>query len=355
MKQISSSQDKNEDALPIADVILLGAGASKSEGAPLQKELFKSFFDYIRVNPSWHSKDYAKEVTTIKDFFYNFWGIRINDTSLNDEDFPTFEECLGVLDTALARNQSFRDNDKQAIRNIRNSLVFLIAKILDEKLGPGQFHRRLIDRLHNQSRLRQTAFISLNYDILIDNALIAQYPEHHLDYRIEFVNYEREYDFLKPDPDRAVSLIKIHGSLNWLYCPTCGALERKEHKATTAFYKPEPCSDCHTYMEPIIIPPSFYKEFSNPFTQQILYAADLAFRRANRVFICGYSFPDADLHVKYLLKRAEQYQGKTPEIIVIDIDRSNDFKNRFRRFFKDYRHVTFPEANFEIFCNEGVE
>ena len=32
----------------IEDVIILGAGASKSEGAPLQNEVFKEFFEYPR-------------------------------------------------------------------------------------------------------------------------------------------------------------------------------------------------------------------------------------------------------------------------------------------------------------------
>jgi len=32
----------------IEDVIILGAGASKSEGAPLQNEVFKEFFEYLK-------------------------------------------------------------------------------------------------------------------------------------------------------------------------------------------------------------------------------------------------------------------------------------------------------------------
>ena len=114
-------------------------------------------------------------------------------------------------------------------------------------------------------------------------------------------------------------LLKIHGSLNWLYCPVCNhiKLTPKEERAIKAFYDIEKCEECKTPMEPVIIPPTFYKEMSNPFIQQIFLKADKVLRNAKRIFICGYSFPDADLHVKYLLKRAEQFRGETPEIYIL--------------------------------------
>lgn len=335
----------------IRDVIILGAGASKSEGAPLQKELFKSFFDYLRDNKLWTREDFAGEVRTIKKLFGVFWGIDIKDSRIGYEKFPTFEECLGVLDIALSRNQSFRTYDKQKIRNARNSLIFLIAKILDETLvGRGKLHRQLITRIKRNSDLKETAFISLNYDILIDNALVDLYEKYHVDYSIEFANYERKNDFRPPDPKRAVTLLKLHGSLNWLYCPTCTQIERKPKKATGAFYRPELCLKCSTPMEPIVVPPSFFKEMSNPFIQQILMKADQVLREARRIFICGYSFPDADLHVKYLLKRSEQFNGATPELLIIDPNTSDEFRDRFRRFFKNKDKVLFTGTGFEEFC-----
>jgi len=34
--------------MSVKDVVILGAGASKSERAPLQNELFKEFFEYYK-------------------------------------------------------------------------------------------------------------------------------------------------------------------------------------------------------------------------------------------------------------------------------------------------------------------
>ncbi len=255
----------------IKDVIILGAGASKSEGAPLQNELFKEFFKYYKhvlKGKVWSLSEEQEKL--IIDYFKKFWGIDIENYQNQNIEFPTFEECLGVLDLAYYRGESFKGYSKKKIEQIRNALIFLIAKVLDEKLrGRIIYHRKLIDRLKNEGCLRQTAFLSLNYDIIIDNVLADLYEEYHLDYGIDFVNFEREDDWQRPSKNKAVLLLKIHGSLNWLYCPTCNHLELtpKEKGAIKAFYKVKKCIDCKTPMEPVIVPPTFYKEMSNPFIQ----------------------------------------------------------------------------------------
>jgi len=341
--------------MQVSDVILLGAGASKSEGAPLQKELFMSFFDYINYIRSFKFEDYSTEETRIKDYFSKFWGINVEDQSLENDDFPTFEECLGMLDLATLQNESFKGYNKDTIQELRNSLIFLIAKILDEKLlGQAEYHNDLVARLIRNRKLKNTAFITLNYDILIDNALIEQYDSYHIDYGIELINYRRKDDFERPTRNKSVYLLKIHGSLNLLYCPTCIHVERTRYKATEAFYKSKPCDDCGTRMEPIIIPPTFYKEMTNLFIRQVYKKADEIIRQAKRIYICGYSFPDADLHVKYLFKRSETFNNKTPEIYVINRDNSDHFKKLYLRIFKEKSKVKFPGISFEEFCRNGI-
>jgi len=155
----------------VKDVIILGAGASKSEGAPLQNELFKEFFEYYRQvlkGKTWSLS--KKQENLIIEYFRNFWGIDIENYQNHTVEFPTFEECLGVLDLAYFRGESFKRCTRKKIDQIRNALIFLIAKILDEKLrGKIIHHKNLVMRLKYTSKLNKTAFISLNYDIIIDN------------------------------------------------------------------------------------------------------------------------------------------------------------------------------------------
>ncbi|MCD6371728.1 MAG: hypothetical protein J7L39_03350 [Candidatus Aenigmarchaeota archaeon] len=113
-------------------------------------------------------------------------------------------------------------------------------------------------------------------------------------------------------------------------------------------------------MEPVIIPPTFYKDMRNPFVQEIFLKADRILRNAERIFVCGYSFPDADLHIKYLLKRAEQFKGKTPEMYVINNHRSKRYyqreaeRQRFIRFFKNRERIHYTDLSFEEFAKKGI-
>jgi hypothetical protein len=59
----------------------------------------------------------------------------------------------------------------------------IIAIILDKKLrGEVKYHKKLVNRLKEEQKLSKTGFVSLNYDILIDNALVDPYPNYDLDY-----------------------------------------------------------------------------------------------------------------------------------------------------------------------------
>lgn len=356
---------QGRENMSIKDVILLGAGASKSDGAPLQNELFKEFLKYyqdVLKGKLWTLPH--KQEKLIINFFEDFWGINIDDYHGHEINFPTFEECLGILDLAYLRRESLKGYTQEKINRTRNALIFLIAKILDERLKTGTtiYHKQLVDRLKEEGRMKETAFINLNYDIIFDNVLTELYPEFRLDYGIEFVNFDRPHDWERPDKN-PILLLKMHGSLNWLYCPTCTHIELTplEKGAVKAFYEIKKCQSCKTPMKPVIIPPTFYKEISNPFIQQIFLKTDKTLRNVERLFICGYSFPDADTHIKYLLKRAERYQGKTPEIFVINNLGSKTLKERkmenlrFTRFFKNKEKIHCTKLSFEEFSKNGID
>ena len=95
-----------------------------------------------------------------------------------------------------------------------------------------------------------------------------------------------------------------------------------------------------------MVPPTYFKNMSNVFLATIWNRAEQALRRAEHVIFCGYSFPDADIHIKYLLKRAQTnrapgageayytvvncHPGKDPRAALEE-------KRRFRRFLGPHR------------------
>jgi hypothetical protein len=97
--------------------------------------------------------------------------------------------------------------------------------------------------------------------------------------------------------------------LNWLFCPTCNELEitPKEKGVVTRVISDtkRPCFRCAGAFSPLIVPPTFYKDLNNVFLSTIWNRIDIAVQKVKHIVFCGYSFPDADIHIKYLLKRAQ--------------------------------------------------
>lgn len=99
------------------NVIFLGAGASKADGAPLQNESFKEYFAMKTKQKSddeyeLFDEDFIEGFTPIeikvkkevKQYFKDFFGINDYNEYSN---YPTFEEALGMLDIAISKKEHF--------------------------------------------------------------------------------------------------------------------------------------------------------------------------------------------------------------------------------------------------------
>jgi hypothetical protein len=241
---------------------------------------------------------------------------------------------------------------------LRDHLTALIALILEEKLQLHSTHHiDLVSSLQEADSLRSTRFISLNYDIIIDNAL--EYVAHGIpDYGVRFTP--------TPTPHRGLraALLKLHGSLNWLYCPACNALSLFSHHKVGAELPGAPlqfrCPDCHELRVSTIIPPTFFKVLSNFHLQQVWKRAEEEFKKCRRIIFCGYSFPDADIHFKYLLKRAEVNRpgefAQGPEVFIVNEhpgknEREREMeRDRYMRFFRDKGRVHWTALSFQEFA-----
>jgi len=342
------------------NVIFLGAGASKSEKAPLQSDLFN---EYFRT----HNNDVLTQ--NLKKFFKEFFG-----TSFNQEDsvcpsFPTCEEALGMLEMAISKKEGFLGDShfrRDQLPRIRDGLVqaisLSIAKSLRDSYGHREPHHETL-----ASRLIEThdfAIISTNYDILIDDALIEK--GHTVDYGFDF-RFNRTGPNVETyiRPHHGFLLYKIHGSLNWLYCPTCKAVDltpqMKSIGGKLCDNNRHP-TNCEEKMTPVLIPPTYMKDISTHFIQRVWESSEILLRSAERLIFCGYSFPDADMHFKYMLKRAEMNrQNDAPlEVFVVNYheDKSpSDIVNeyeRYSRFLKNPEHLHYTRQSFEDFCSNGL-
>ena len=345
----------------IKATIFLGAGASKADGAPLQNELFRDYI--ISSNSMVHTEQYHnrkhKIRRNIKEFFKEFFGYEnIFNSSIRIE-FPTFEEALGILDLALSRNEEYKNNVNK-LNNYRSSLVFSMAESIQYRLdifnrSTREHHNNLIDNLNFQINDNEYSFISTNYDLLIDNAILSR-------------SMKPNYMFDDISGESDVKVLKLHGSLNWLYCPVCNSICYTDYSKSmiNAVLNPETnkCRACSSNQRFIIVPPTYFKDMSNHYLLQIWNQAEKELLQSDHIVFCGYSFPDADMHIKYLLKRAEINRLKESALKVTIInnyekknhDISQMEEQRYRRFFSQDTRIDFRyDMSFEQFARNPHE
>ncbi len=265
--------------------------------------------------------------------------------------FPTFEEVLGLIDLAVARGEGFRDfelinmaSNSGRLLFVRLYLIILMAKSLKDSLEASatDYHRTFVANLKSASLLGDLSFFTTNYDLLLDNSLIEALggpgAPGQIDYAVDF----SEPDSWTTVSASAVPLCKIHGSLNWMYCPVCNSLRYTPlEKGIVALYEDTysiTCSKCESVYQPLIVPPTFFKDMSNVFLSAIWRRTEEELRKTQHIIFCGYSFPDADLHIKYLLKRVQTSAHALRRVTVMNHypgkkdDQAREEEGRFKRF-----------------------
>jgi NAD-dependent SIR2 family protein deacetylase len=163
-------------------------------------------------------------------------------------------------------------------------------------------------------------------------------------------------DFYRNEAAHFGVLLKLHGSLNWLYCKTCHRLEigasesRKYLKVLSRLVGPSleqsymtdsgACPTCQRKLRPLLIAPTHLKDYRNPHLAQVWYEAERALRETARVVFIGYSLPEDDVEVIYMLKRSMAHLppgqitvvGYDPTMPLLD---AHPVGRRYRTLFGD--------------------
>jgi NAD-dependent SIR2 family protein deacetylase len=328
-------------------VIFLGAGASAAEGAPVQRDLFRSYFGDGPA--SGRESIWAQQVA---EFFRIAFAIDITGV-LADQNLPTFEEVLGLIDLAMSRGEGLHgfpvnpaDGAAVDLASVRRRLILVMADAIRRRVPDVPIlHNELIKNLRQQQRLTSTTFITTNYDTLIDNALddLAVDPTDRLagpvvDYGFDELLPPSTFPYRE---ERRYPLYKLHGSLNWLYCPICTDLVITYGASIVERLLDHPararCTRCDAMREPVIVPPTYYKDLTNVYLAVVWNRASREMRDCVNLVFCGYSLPDADMHIKYLIKAAQlnrepgserlritlvnQHPGKSAETTRLELER----------------------------------
>lgn len=335
-------------------VFVFGAGASCSAGVPIQSEILPMIFD--------NSNDafaHSTLVERIRQFVRDNFSVR--------ECYPSLEEVFGFIEFFLRNELSLsKDWGQSELLGLRNDLKKLIHFLISSKTTYSGSFRTFFNSIDVINR--NVGIITTNYDTLIDEAMSELYSRCLIDYCLDLVNY-RHPDKINPfdwwdDPKKEVTifddicptrikLVKLHGSLNWKYCPCCGQVVltpwgHEINLATGHFesgFEEEMtvCPFDGTLLGSLLQPPTHLKSNTNYIFQKLFDEASFLVQNASFLVFVGYSFPEADIHIRALIKRSFPQNG---QILVINKSCDKSLRSRYTGLSNN---VDFCECEFEKF------
>ncbi len=304
-------------------VYIFGAGASAAEGAPVVGNFLRTAYRHFK------EEDYDTDLEIIWEFLEYFYGKRTKINSEKDLDrYPGIDEIFNIVDWYLLHNQAFSIRfSLPRLYDLKKALVKLISMTLDRSLpSHNGIHRSFVSEVVDLNKELPT-FISLNYDIVLDKAIRAT------GYGLEYGFYGNHDDHL--ESWGKIPLYKLHGSLNWSYCPLCGEISEHEEKVAHLLFMEKSnitCLNCGgKNPQAVIIAPTLYKSYKINRLSNIWDGASGAINRSDRLVFIGYSLSPDETSIIATVKRALNAPDKKREIVVINPNEKTCY--RYRQFF----------------------
>lgn len=307
-------------------VFFLGAGFSKA------------------VNPNFPTlQELTEEINT------RYRGEKDSITQHYYDEIPSkYKENIEHLLTFLSSNLPFKTEvqisaDDALYKDLRNNIAYYFEKI--------EYNSSNFDKFKDFTyyiKKYKIPCITLNYDILLEK-IFDNYIEKEHSQRI----FAYEYFYSCPissvqnrQPAQAFSfgtfddemrhdnkfpiILKLHGSINWLYAGIS--------QADPVFCKKIPFNPKKEYLtkdlQPMIVPPIMDKTsiYNHIIFKSIWQQAFEKIRAAEEIYICGFSFPETDLSIRFLFQSALEKNENLQRIYFINT--GTDLENKINHFSK---------------------
>jgi hypothetical protein len=356
---------------------IIGAGFSSYAGLPLTT----NFTDAMLKARGFSSGPSKLIVDFVSQFIRDSFDISV---TADGDKWPDLEDIFTCVD--LSANSGHHLGGRFApgdLRTVRRSVLSRIIRMLDQSYKTGRKGKSadwlLLDKFFSGIDLTESGFVSMNWDTVIERKIQVRLAGPFIDYGCDAIaagvpdlpdsdDYQTTGSYLKAlqkarvvslgkpltevESARCVSVIKIHGSINWLYCDNCRRLFWVHPDQATMIADQLITSDDLRRIEKIIgkkgvarkqvtidkldnNPPmlcicaddvrlgariatfSYRKALEFPMFQKSWFAAESLLREAEEWVFLGYSLPAADFEFKYLLKRTQLSRRTAPIIKVV--------------------------------------
>jgi NAD-dependent SIR2 family protein deacetylase len=324
-------------------VFILGAGFSLYAGLPLQR-------DFTSALLSGRGKENGSSelvVRYLRKFVSSAFNHKIDAKS---KYWPALEDIFTCVD--LSANTGHHLGAKYSptrLRTTRRALIYRIMTMLQDRFHEAKEckndpRQRALDQFLGHINVERCAFISTNWDTVVERKLSELHHVGAFDYGCGAVaaSLHQGHEKLKvltSNGKNQASVVKMHGSVNWLYCDNCrqvfwfepresmkvaGQLLKKrdwlviDPKGSHSSFESWLCSRCGgSSLSTRLATFSYLKSLDFPMFQRSWFAAEDLLRRAKTWTFIGYSMPAADYEFKYLLKRVQLSLKDQPKFFVI--------------------------------------
>lgn len=358
-------------------VYILGAGFSKGLGAPLQSEIIKDIFE---MDSSSVDLDYRDIFNVCKERFNEFLEETLFISPTNFHKI-SLEDIYTPIDRCILDNVSFRNLQRTELLDLRQKINALIVILIKQRListSVDNYAQRFANLLVAQRKRKRHgdpfSILSLNWDIIMDNALKTAIPHNEgvVDYCCYITSFKTNENLMPGllaigKGMYNLKLLKLHGSMNWLQCQRCQRLFITFYdKIAAEEYLTKPkCRLCqknfsnsHTedgapFLMSQLIMPTFLKDLNNVQIKLVWQNAGVELSEATKIVFMGYSFPSADFELRQLLSRFVRHNAHI-EVVLRDRPATDDFNSpeyRYKSFFGK-RNICFKYDGVENYINE---
>lgn len=287
-------------------VYILGAGASAA--SEFELPVMRGFF----ASPIFDEK-YKYLYPYIKKYFNHIATIDIN-----------VEELITHLEISL---EKYRYSDVETHMSCQKDLLNYITERLSiQKEALCRYHEMLYKKL-----IPNDSVLTLNYDCIFEQSTRSagdpQTPSDYLIRSMKLLGFNQFYTeqpvVLERVEYQMGFYIKLHGSIDWLYCPSEICVNHQNFQvfpfwgeATLRKQPGEPCDICGSPLQRVIVMPTMKKSFDN--YPKLGFLWETAFRKlkeCNRLILIGTSLAVSDYYLTWLIR--ETSIGKDDFTVVV--------------------------------------
>ena len=357
-------------------VYVIGAGASKDFGLPLGNEIYDYAYRISEINKEPIRGELRAVIDEVEKslrlIFVNLPGDKIS--------FPPFEEVLTFIwDTKRTESFDYETNKLKSLFNTGRGAEEVLShyiQMLVLTIAGSMFYyvpSRKIDlyRQYLKSidfKKNDVSFISLNYDLIVDNLLKDCVAEKIIkdytyaapllaDASIRLAYPDRNRKVIR---DKGIFLLKPHGSINLVYCS-----HHKQAPYGEGYFcitddlkivngDGMPCPSCGHKTKRLIIPPLYNKrdfiDDTKPKSQRLIWRSTPenyrlyvdhrikeVLTKADEIIVIGYSMPAYDYDFKSLLITSLMSNKKRENVHLKIITKGN--KSQLEALKAQYRYL----------------